>query len=616
MKKLKIVAFMGLIALLIFAGVRLLNSPTKTKPVSVSYSDFISLIESEKVASVELQEGDSLVNAILLDNTIVMAEVPNEEVFLNFIQDEIIYYGNPVNLEVIPEESSISDLILGFLLTLVLSVYLGSALIMGLKYLTKQFTGNNKKSDNSNFLSFANVLNTDINFMEKLTKSDVRFSDVAALDEEKKELEEVVDFIKNPDKYLKLGAKIPRGILLSGNPGTGKTLLAKAVAGEADVAYLAVSGSEFVEKYVGVGAQRIRGLFKEARKQAPCIIFIDEIDSIGAKRGDSNDERNQTLEQLLIELDGFKDRTDIVILGATNRFDSLDPALVRPGRFDRKVTVNLPDVKGRMEILQVHARNKKFYEDVDFYRIACNTAGYSGAELENLLNESALMAARNRHEIIHKSDIDEAQKKLLVGLQKTGRIISEKERKITAVHESGHAIVGKLLPTQSNVKEISIVPRGTAGGYTMHESTEDKQYISKQEFTESLVVLLAGRAAESILIGDISTGASNDLEVATEKARRMVMQYGMDEELGPISFRDDAPSTDYLGQHTLDAIWNKVASILKESEKKAIELISENMELTKALTKLLLDQETVMGDELDSLFTEYKKNASVGNTVK
>lgn len=613
MKKFKIVAFIALIVLFIFIGVRFLISPSKEEPVSISYSEFLSLIESQEVNSVELQEGESLVEATLFDSTKVLAEVPNQDMFLDFIQDEILYFDNPINLEMIPEEVGISSFILNLLLTLVISVYLGSFLIMGFKYLMKQISGD-KHSNNSNFLNIANVLNTDINFVEKLSKSDVRFSDVAALDEEKKELEEVVDFIKNPDKYLKLGAKIPRGILLSGMPGTGKTLLAKAVAGEASVAYLAVSGSEFVEKYVGVGAQRIRGLFKEARKQAPCIIFIDEIDSIGAKRGNGNDERNQTLEQLLIELDGFKDRTDIVILGATNRLDSLDPALVRPGRFDRKVIVHLPDVKGRWEILKVHARNKKFLDDVDFYRVACNTAGYSGAELENLLNEAALMAARNRHEVIHKSDIDEAQKKLLVGLQKSGRIISEKELKITAVHEAGHAVVSKLLPTQASVKEISIVPRGAAGGYTMHETIEDKQYISRQEFKEKLIVLLAGRVAESLFIGDISTGASNDLEVATEEARKMIMIYGMDDDLGPISFKNDS-TIDYLGEHTLDVIWEKVGNILKESENNALQLIKANEELLKLLTQLLLSQETVTGEELDSLITEYQKNNTlVANT--
>jgi len=445
----------------------------------------------------------------------------------------------------------------------------------------------------------------------KEQKSKIHFSDVAGLKEEKEELMEVVDFLKDPQKYVKMGAKIPRGILLSGPPGTGKTLLAKAVSGEAQVSFIHASGAEFDEMYVGVGASRIRTLFESARMLAPCVIFIAEIDSIGQRRNHlDNNKNNQTLEQLLVEMDGFKtDGSNVIVLAATNRPESLDPALLRPGRFDRRIEVYLPDVEDREAILKIHSKNKHISEDVNLEEIAHNTAGFSGAELENLLNEAALFAVRNNKDIITQADIDEALKKISIGLQKKGRKISEKERKLTAYHEAGHAIVGKFLTTQSNVKEISIIPRGTAGGYTLHETVEDKSYISKTELTERLVILLGGRAAEQIALKDISTGASTDLEVATSIAQDMICVYGMNPEVGPISLMNTY--NELMGEETKNLIGRLVAQSVKEAEKTATNILTNNRGLLDMVASALLAKETISGVELDDIMKEYWAKTSI-----
>ncbi|MBQ8758787.1 MAG: ATP-dependent zinc metalloprotease FtsH, partial [Clostridia bacterium] len=364
-------------------------------------------------------------------------------------------------------------------------------------------------------------------------KSKVLFSDVAGADEEKEELQEVVEFLKNPAKFTKLGAKIPRGVLLVGPPGTGKTLLAKAVAGEANVPFYSISGSDFVEMYVGVGASRVRDLFDTAKKSQNAIIFIDEIDAVGRHRGaglgGGHDEREQTLNQLLVEMDGFGNNDGIIVIAATNRPDILDPALLRPGRFDRQITVNYPDIKGREEILKVHARNKPFEKDVDLKTLAKTTAGFTGADLANLLNEAALLAARKGKHLIGMTELEEATIKTIVGPKKKSKVISEREKKITAYHEAGHAVITQLLETQDSVHQISIIPAGRAGGYTLSLPTEDKMYMTKNEMQEEIVSLLGGRVAEAIVFGDISTGASNDIERATKHARSMVTKYGMSE---------------------------------------------------------------------------------------
>ena len=443
---------------------------------------------------------------------------------------------------------------------------------------------------------------------ENIQDTQVTFNDVAALEEEKMELVEIVDFLKYPERYTRLGAKIPKGVLLNGKPGTGKTLLAKAVAGEAGVSFISASGSEFINKYIGVGADNVRKLFEKAKKEAPCIVFIDEIDAIGGKREDmscaANTERNQTIDQLLTELDGFQTRENIIIFAATNNPEILDPALTRPGRFDRIIHIGLPDVSGRKAILEVHSRNKPLFEDVSLDYIAKNTAGFSGAQLENLLNEAAIHAARHQHTAISNEDLDEAFKKITVGLKKSNNIMSEEEKRLIATHESGHAIVSLLMPTQPNIKEISIIPHNTGGGYTLNDMTDDKKYSSKTELMERLAVLMAGRVAENLIIGDISTGASADIEKATEIATKMVSVYGMSE-FGPISV-ESINSGDYLlSEKMVSNINDKIYQTIKEAEEKATKLIHINQELVENLIQALIEKETVTGEEIQQIYSEY-----------
>lgn len=592
---------------------------TQQEVSSIAYSELIQMINSNAITNVSLNDSSNVVaHAISTEGTHYEAKIPDKEIFLQFVQEKIVE-GQSLDIAINEPKSGIS--LAGSVLNLIVWAYVIVMVVMiiyQVKKLKKMFSTDfggksnkdGKSSSSNDTPSFMSLFNTDINYTEKVANSDVRFSDVAGLDEEKAELEEVVDFLKNPDKYTKLGAKIPKGVLLSGSPGTGKTLLAKAVAGEAGVKYLAISGSEFIEKYVGVGASRIRGLFKEARKNAPCIIFIDEIDAVGSKRDDAgrNSEHNQTIEQLLAEMDGFGSKRDVIVLAATNRISSLDPALTRPGRFDRKIPIGLPDIKGRRDILKIHSKDKPLSDDVDLEKIAYNTAGFSGAELENLLNESALVAARKAHAYITREDVDEALKKITVGLKKAGKVVSEKERVLTANHEAGHALVSLFLPTQSTIKEVSIVPRGTAGGYTWHDTVEDKNYISKTEMRERLTVLLAGRAAEDIVLGDISTGASNDLEVATKTAREMIIYYGMDSDIGPISFSgSNSQEISFFGDTTLSNIGAKIKDILKEAEKQAKQIITDNRTFLDKLAGELLKNETVTGEEIAKMFVEYKQ---------
>ncbi len=454
------------------------------------------------------------------------------------------------------------------------------------------------------------------NAYEEVSKPSVTFADVAGLDEEKEELYDVVNFLKNAENFTRLGATMPKGVLLEGKPGTGKTLLAKAVAGEAGVSFVAISGSEFINKYVGVGAANVRRLFREAREKAPAIIFIDEIDAFGSKRnsddsgGDS--ERNQTINQFLTELDGFKDQDDIFILAATNRAEILDPALTRPGRFDRTIHINLPDVRGRENILKVHSRNKPLMDNVDLLQIAKNTSGFSGADLENLMNEAAIIAAKKTREAISREDIDQALKKLMCGIEKSSCIISEKEKKITANHEAGHTVVKLIRQREVRIKEVSIIPHGTMGGYTWNDAAEESGYKSKKEFLNELTALMAGLVAERIVIGDISTGASHDIKVATEIAKNMISVYGMDEELGPISVEGaDTENMNLLGDDILNSIGNKIVEMVKQAEKEATDIIVANRELLDELVLLLLEKETVTGEEVEEL---YKRYVSVANT--
>ena len=446
-------------------------------------------------------------------------------------------------------------------------------------------------------------------------KSKVTFDDVAGVDEEKEELQEIVEFLKNPKKYTDMGARIPKGVLLVGHPGTGKTLLAKAVAGEAGVPFFIISGSDFVEMFVGVGASRVRDLFDEAKRKAPCIVFIDEIDAVGRQRGaglgGGHDEREQTLNQLLVEMDGFSANEGVIVLAATNRPDVLDKALLRPGRFDRHIVVSNPDVKGREQILEVHSRKKKLADDVDLKTIAKNTSGFSGADLENVLNEAALLAARRNLDRIGMAEIEDAMVKVTMGPEKRTRVRSDKEQKLVAFHEAGHAVVSRFLPTQDPVHQISIVPRGMAGGYTMYRPTEDKSFMSRTEMVENIISLLGGRVAEKLVLDDISTGASNDIERATKIARDMVTKYGMSERIGTITLgqnqeevflgRDFAQSKEY-SEETANIIDEEVKSIIDFAYKKAAEILQANMDKLNTVANILLEKEKIDGEEFDQIF--------------
>ena len=446
---------------------------------------------------------------------------------------------------------------------------------------------------------------------DKMSK--VRFADVAGAKEEKQELVELVDFLKNPKKYTDLGARIPKGVLLVGSPGTGKTYLAKAVAGESNVPFFKISGSDFVEMFVGVGASRVRDLFDQAKHSAPCIVFIDEIDAVGRQRGaglgGGNDEREQTLNQLLVEMDGFETNEGIIVMAATNRPDVLDPALLRPGRFDRQIVVNMPDIKEREAILEVHAKNKKFAENVTFKNIARITSGFSGADLENLLNEAAILAARNDRPRITMIDINEAANKVMMGPQKKSKVLTEKDKKITAYHESGHAILHKLLPDTDDVQEVSIVPRGMAGGYTMSRPDSDDNYASVNKLNSMICTLMGGRVAEELIFKDFTTGASNDIEKATKLAKKMVTQFGMSAKLGFINLgstsevfigRDYRNQVEY-SEKTASIIDEEVEKILSENYKKATKLLTDNLDKLKAMAELLLECETIYTEEVNMI---------------
>ena len=448
------------------------------------------------------------------------------------------------------------------------------------------------------------------------TVSNVTFRDVAGADEEKAELEELVDFLKNSAKYTAIGAKIPKGVLLVGPPGTGKTLLAKAVAGEAGVPFLSISGSDFVELYVGVGASRVRDLFEQAKRMAPSIIFIDEIDAVGRRRGagigGGHDEREQTLNQLLVEMDGFSPNTGVIVMAATNRQDILDPALLRPGRFDRQIHVGVPDAKGREEILKVHARDKALGEDVDLRLVARATAGFTGADLSNLLNESALLAARANRSVIRMKDLNEAMMKVIAGPEKRSHVISEHEKRLTSVHEAGHAVVMHHLPTHDPVHQITIIPRGRAGGMTVSLPEEDRSYLSRNEMLEQIVSLLGGRVAEELLMSDISTGASNDLQRASSIAREMVSRYGMSDSLGAVSYDSDGEifvGRDYektkpYSEKTAGEIDTEVRSIIDSAYSRCRKILEEDLDHLKCVADYLMEHETMARNQFEAAMSD------------
>ncbi|MDE7301264.1 MAG: ATP-dependent zinc metalloprotease FtsH, partial [Clostridia bacterium] len=442
----------------------------------------------------------------------------------------------------------------------------------------------------------------------------VRFTDVAGAEEEKLELAEVVEFLKQPKKFADLGARIPKGVLLVGPPGTGKTLFAKAVAGEAGVPFFSVSGSDFVEMYVGVGASRVRDLFEMAKSKQPCIIFVDEIDAVGRHRGaglgGGNDEREQTLNQILVQMDGFENSEGVIVMAATNRADILDPALMRPGRFDRQIYVNLPDVKGREQILKVHARNKPLAQDVNFKTIARITAGFSGADLANLLNEAAILAARQGKQLIGNVELYEGVNKVLMGPQKKSRVVTESDKRITAYHEAGHAIIAKLCEHCDPVQEVSIIPRGNAAGYTMTRPDNDDAHMSKNKITDFICMALGGRVAEKLVIKDITTGASNDLERVTEMAKRMVTEWGMSDKLGLVTYGSNS-QTVFLGKdmethnaysdETAKTIDAEMRAIIEGAHARAVKLLTDNRSILDNMARVLIERETIYSEEVDLL---------------
>ena len=580
-----VTSLLVILVIAIVATTFILKNNKDKKDTELAYTDLIKEISEGKIEKVEMTVGSTSIKVKVKDdekekNSIV----PNTEAFITLVQQKVAE-GNQI--ELIQKQKNGFTQFLTILINFFPTFIMIALFVMIYKM---QGLGGEKGKV----------------YEDTERKTKVRFNDVAGLDEEKEELIEIVDFLKTPEKFTKMGAKIPRGVLLYGKPGTGKTLIAKAIAGEANVPFISMSGSEFVEMFVGLGASRVRKLFEKARKLAPCIVFIDEIDAIGARRtGNSGgeSENNQTLNQLLVEMDGFSSEETIIVLAATNRPEMLDKALLRPGRFDRQITIPAPDIRGRLEILKIHAKDKKVSDDVNLESIAEDTAGFTGAELANILNEAAIIATINKHEEIENDDIEEAVKKVTVGLEKKERVISDKDKKLTAYHEAGHAVVGRYLPTQSNVKEVSIIPRGVAGGYTMYKSDEDKYYISKTEMQERLTALLGGRAAEKLVLNDISTGASNDIEVATNIARDMVTKYGMSDVLGPIDFKGKEPyEMQLFGENIGDKIGQEVKLLIDTAYERAQQLLIEHRDKLEVIAQTLLEREKINETEFNKIF--------------
>ena len=551
--------------------------------------------QTEENSDIENKEGNTYENLLkkisgneeeVNEELIKKAIVPNTQSFIELIQTEAL---NGNEIELIQNKPSLLTTIPSYILSLLPTIIMVALFIALFK-----MQGLGDKGEI---------------YDETERKTKTRFSDVAGLDEEKQEMVELVQFLKEPKKFIEMGAKIPKGVLLYGKPGTGKTLIAKAIAGEAGVPFISMSGSEFIEMFAGLGASRVRKLFEKARKMAPCIVFIDEIDAIGSRRTNGNgaeSENNQTLNQLLVEMDGFKTEETIIVLAATNRPEMLDKALLRPGRFDRQITIPAPDKKGRAEILKIHSKGKKLADNIDLESIAEDTAGFTGAELANILNEAAIIATKCEHEKIEKDDIEEAVKKVTVGLEKKERVISDKDKRLTAYHEAGHAIVSWYLPTQKKVKEISIIPRGMAGGYTMYKTDEDKSYISKTEMEEKLIALLGGRAAEKVALDDISTGASNDIEVATQIAKDMIVKYGMNDIIGPLSLKNENGEypLDMFGKDMGDRIGVEVKKLVDTAYLDAQSILKQHMDKLDAVAQELLKSEKINEEKFKTFFEE------------
>ncbi len=586
---------------LMLAGIFLVYSIVSGLMDTTIKSNYSSLVKCIKGGVVSELYVDGTTAVAVIDDQRISCEIPSKEILQADIGEDIIRQAEAGTLQyqVAPEGTSWIDYIIPISSILMLVLFL---------FILMQQSGGKGAA---NFTKSRARLDTDEN-------KKVKFSDVAGAQEEKEELMELVEFLKNPQKFIALGARIPKGVLLVGSPGTGKTLLARAVAGEAGVPFFSISGSDFVELYVGVGASRVRDMFAQAKKARPCIIFIDEIDAVGRKRGagmgGGHDEREQTLNQLLVEMDGFGKNEGIIIMAATNRPDILDPALLRPGRFDRQVVVDKPDAKGREEILKVHSRGKAVAKDVDLSKIAKSTVGYTGADLENVMNEAAIFAARRNKTEIDERDIEDANIKVMMGPQKTSQNVTDKERRLTAFHEAGHAVLTKLVSKRDTVRQVSIIPRGRAGGYTMHIPEEDSWYWAKQDMLNDIVILLGGRVAEELTMDDISTGASSDLKRATEIAREMVAKYGMSEKVGPICYdtgdevflgRDYGHSKQY-SENVASVIDKEVEELLKSQYERAKKLLSDNIEKLNNVAEALLEKEVIDGAEFLKYFNKEK----------
>ena len=597
-----VVIFFVIVAIMAFSGGS--SGQTGTADTGYTYNELLDDLDGDSIKSISVQrqtDADNYGTATVTfsDGTTASVVIPSVSTFMDIMHEK----GADESIDTVTRNVPSTGILTAILPSLIMMII---AIVFFMIMFQRMQGGGGGK-----MMSFGRS-NAKVTVDDK---NRVTFNDVAGLDEEKAELQELVDFLKDSSKYVQLGARIPKGVLLVGPPGTGKTLLAKAVAGEAGVPFFSISGSDFVEMFVGVGASRVRDLFDQAKKNAPCIVFIDEIDAVGRRRGaglgGGHDEREQTLNQLLVEMDGFGVNEGVIVMAATNRADILDPAILRPGRFDRQVYVGRPDVKGREAILKVHAKGKPFAKEVDFEVVAKTTAGFTGADLENLLNEAALHTARDGKKEIDMEEIQKAFVKVGIGTEKKSRIISEKEKLITAYHESGHAILFEVLEKCDPVHSVSIIPTGMAGGYTMPLPGEDRMYMTKGQMQDEIISFLGGRAAEELVLKDVTTGASNDIERATALVRSMVMKYGMSDKFGPVQYGDegdevfigrDIGHTRNYSENTADQIDAEVKEILNFSYSEAKRLIKENINVLHASAKLLMEKEKITGDEFRELF--------------